>query len=150
MICQVAYNFSLPYEKKIQKDGLVYPVVFWRDAEKGVSRMDTFGGRNILISTKVCRPSRMRPRCRHIFNTLHTHDLSHSAWPSLSAPHKICLWVQDKEIEIVPRLQKLVCKINKPDADDEPLIDAPVRDFSFAAHSSYRYVKTHPSDQLAT
>ena len=37
----------------MQKDGLVYPVVFWRDAERGVSRMDTFGGRNILISTKV-------------------------------------------------------------------------------------------------
>ncbi len=50
---QVAYNFSLPYEKTIQKDGLVYPVTVWRDAERGVSRMDTFGGRNILISRKV-------------------------------------------------------------------------------------------------
>ncbi|EIE24547.1 cysteine proteinase [Coccomyxa subellipsoidea C-169] len=80
----VVYNFSLPYEKTVQKDGLVYPVVFWRDAERGVSRMDTFGGRNILISTK------------------------------------------DKEIEIMPRLQKLICKVNKPDADDESLVDAPV------------------------
>ena len=34
--------------------------------------------------------------------------------------------VQDKEIEIMPRLQKLICKINKPDADDESLVDAPV------------------------
>ena len=37
----------------MQKDGLVYPVRVWRDAERGVSRMDTFGGRNVLISTKV-------------------------------------------------------------------------------------------------
>lgn len=50
---QVSYNFSLPYEKTVQKDGLVYPVRVWRDAERGVSRMDTFGGRNVLISTKV-------------------------------------------------------------------------------------------------
>lgn len=50
---QVAYNFSLPYESTVQKDGLVYPVHYWRDAEKGLSRMDTFGGRNILISTKA-------------------------------------------------------------------------------------------------
>ena len=50
---QVSYNFSLPYEKTVQKDGLVYPVRVWRDAERGVTRMDTFGGRNILITTKV-------------------------------------------------------------------------------------------------
>ena len=50
---QVSYNFSLPYEKTVQIDGLVYPVRVWRDAEKGVTRMDTFGGRNILITTKV-------------------------------------------------------------------------------------------------
>jgi hypothetical protein len=35
--------------------------------------------------------------------------------------------VQGKEIEIMPRLQKLICKINKPDADDVSLVDAPVR-----------------------
>ena len=52
-VLQVSYNFSLPYEEKVQKDGLVYPVRVWRDTERGVSRMDTFGGRNILISTKV-------------------------------------------------------------------------------------------------
>ena len=50
---QVAYNFTLPYESKVQKDGLTYPVVVWRDFDKGLSRMDTFGGRNILITTKV-------------------------------------------------------------------------------------------------
>ena len=52
-VVQVAYNFTLPYESLVQKDGLTYPVVFWRDAEKGLSRMDTFGGRNILITGKV-------------------------------------------------------------------------------------------------
>ena len=50
---QVSYNFSLPYEKTVQKDGLVYPVRVWRDADRGVSRMDTLGGRNILINTKA-------------------------------------------------------------------------------------------------
>ncbi|CAL8467551.1 g7089 [Coccomyxa elongata] len=81
---EVAYNFSLPYEKTIQKDGLIYPVTFWRDAERGVSRMDSFGGRNILISTK------------------------------------------DRELEIMPRLQKLICRVNEPDDDDVSLVSAPV------------------------
>ena len=50
---QVSYNFSLPYEKTVQRDGLVYPVRVWRDADRGVSRMDTLGGRNIVINTKA-------------------------------------------------------------------------------------------------
>ncbi|CAL5219433.1 g1262 [Coccomyxa viridis] len=81
---EVSYNFSLPYEKTVQKDGLVYPVRVWRDAERGISRMDTFGGRNVLISTK------------------------------------------DLEIDIIPRLEKLVCRLNEPEEDDVNLLQAPV------------------------
>ena len=52
----MAYNFTLPYESEVQKDGLTYPVTVWRDAENKLSRMDTFGGRNILLTSKVgCR-----------------------------------------------------------------------------------------------
>ncbi|CAK0742229.1 hypothetical protein CVIRNUC_001381 [Coccomyxa viridis] len=81
---EVSYNFSLPYEKTVQRDGLVYPVRVWRDADRGVSRIDTLGGRNIVINTK------------------------------------------DMEVEIIPRLEKLVCRLNEPDDDDVSLLQAPV------------------------
>jgi hypothetical protein len=34
--------------------------------------------------------------------------------------------LQDVEIEIVPRLEKLVCRLNAPDEDDVSLLQAPV------------------------
>jgi hypothetical protein len=35
--------------------------------------------------------------------------------------------MQGKEVEIVPRLDKLVCMLNEPDDDDVSLLDQPVR-----------------------
>ncbi len=52
-VFQVAYNFSLPYEKTVQKDGLVYPVHIWKDATTQKMRQDTYGGINSMITTKV-------------------------------------------------------------------------------------------------
>lgn len=68
---QVAYNFTLPYESKVQKDGLTYPVTVWRDDENRLSRMDTFGGRNILITTKV--GLLLAPACRLVSSVLADH-----------------------------------------------------------------------------
>ena len=50
---QVAYNFSLPYETSVQKDGLTYPVHVWKDAEAGLMRTDTYGGVNQMYILKV-------------------------------------------------------------------------------------------------
>eukprot|EP00884_Botryococcus_braunii_P023226 jgi/Botrbrau1/9588/Bobra.106_2s0011.2 len=49
---EVAYNFSLPYVKFVQKDGLVYPVHIWRDADNQMMRQDTYNGVNSMIITK--------------------------------------------------------------------------------------------------
>jgi hypothetical protein len=54
VLVQVAYNFSLPYVKFVQKDGLVYPVHIWRDADNGMMRQDTYDGVNSMVVTKVC------------------------------------------------------------------------------------------------
>ena len=35
--------------------------------------------------------------------------------------------MQDLEIEIIPRLEKRVCRLNEPDSDDVNLSQAPVR-----------------------
>ena len=46
--------------------------------------------------------------------------------------------LQDVEIEIVPRLEKLVCRLNAPDEDDVSLLQAPVGSPAFfAATLSY-------------
>ena len=41
--------------------------------------------------------------------------------------------LQDVEIEIVPRLEKLVCRLNAPDEDDVSLLQAPVGSPTFFA-----------------
>ncbi len=88
----------------------MYPVRVWRDAERGVSRMDTFGGRNVLISTKV---------------TLHEAILVGLYIWHLTSAQGSC-HLQDLEIEIIPRLDQLVCRLNEPDEDDVNLLQAPV------------------------
>lgn len=47
------YNFTLPYEATVQRDGLTYPVHVWRDAAAGLMRTDTYGGVNSLYVLKV-------------------------------------------------------------------------------------------------
>ncbi|KAK9824976.1 hypothetical protein WJX81_002463 [Elliptochloris bilobata] len=49
---EVEYNFTLPYEASVQKDGLTYPVHVWKDAEAGLMRTDTYGGVNSLYIFK--------------------------------------------------------------------------------------------------
>lgn len=49
---ELQYTFSLPYEKKIQTDGVKYPVHIWKDAESQKLRMDTYNHTNSLITTK--------------------------------------------------------------------------------------------------
>ena len=52
--------------------------------------------------------------------------------PLLSALHGFH-GLQDLEIEIVPRLEKLVCRLNAPDEDDVSLLQAPVGSPTFFA-----------------
>lgn len=39
-------------------------------------------------------------------------------------------------MEIIPRLEKLVCRMNEPDEDDVNLLQAPVGFFSYLVHAT--------------
>ena len=121
---QVAYNFTLPYESTVQKDGLTYPVTVWRDNENKRSRMDTFGGRNIMITNKVRAFYGGKASAAPC-----SDGIRHRAvlYPETTLMSLCCpLMHQDEEIEVVPRLDRLVCMAEEPDADETSMLDAPV------------------------
>ncbi|KAK9844357.1 hypothetical protein WJX74_001261 [Apatococcus lobatus] len=49
---EATYNFSLPYVKTLQADGLTYPVHVWRNADTKELRIDTYDGVNSLVGSK--------------------------------------------------------------------------------------------------
>ncbi len=56
--------------------------------------------------------------------------------PATEMCESTCFHLQDRELEIMPRLQKLICRVNEPDDDDVSLVSAPV------------YPKLHPPVHL--
>jgi hypothetical protein len=62
----VTYNYTLPYTARIQPDAISYPVKFYRDAEAGRVRMDTFDGTNVMIAKKVRAQGGWSIACVHL------------------------------------------------------------------------------------